>query len=150
MNTRMLGMALVALAAIGMTTGCDEPRTEKPRERITRLRLHYKVSPNFFEMQKDKDGTPVLAMDLTVTNTGKESLDQVTMVLHIIEPEGKDRVRMPLTLDTSHLIAGVPGKILVSVPGVEVREGEEVTLQMEGQPSKQEMTTYPEYRTGVN
>lgn len=150
MRTRVPAMALAGVTAIGMMAGCDEPRKEKPFERITRLRLHYKVSPNFFEMQKDKDGKPVLAMDLGVTNTGKESLDRVTMVLHIIEPDGKDRVRVPLTLDTSHLVPGVPGKILVTVPGVEVREGEEVTLQMEGQPSKRDMTTYPEYGAGIS
>jgi len=143
-------MVLLGLAAIGMMAGCDEPRKEKPFERVTRLRLHYKVAPNFYEMQKDKDGKPVLAMDLGVTNTGKESLDKVTMVLHIIKPDGKDRVRVPLTLDTSHLVSEVPGKIFVTVPGVEVREGEEVTLQMEGQPSKQDMTTYPEYTAGVS
>lgn len=146
----MLGMALVGLVAVGAASGCNEPRKEKPWERITRLRLHYQVSPNFFEMQKDRDGKPVLAMDLTVTNTGKETLDQVTMVLHVLAPDGKDRVRMPLTLDTSHLVPGVAGKILVSVPGVEVRQGEEVTLQMEGQASKADMAKYPEYRTGVN
>jgi len=149
-RTRVPAIALAGVTAIGMMAGCDEPRKEKPFERITRLRLHYKVSPNFFEMQKDKDGKPVLAMDLGVTNTGKESLDRVTMVLHIIEPDGKDRVRVPLTLDTSHLVPGVPGKILVTVPGVEVREGEEVTLQMEGQPSKRDMTTYPEYGAGIS
>ena len=150
MKRRVVGAALVGLAVTGMTIGCDEPRKEKPWERITRLRLHYKVTPNFYEMQKDKDGKPVLSMDLGVTNTGKESLDRVTMVLHVVFPDGKDRVRMPLTLDTSNILPGVPGKIAVAVPGVEVREGEEVTLQMEGQPSKADMGKYPEYTTGVN
>ena len=141
MRARVPAMALAGVTAIVMMPGCDEPRKEKPFERITRLRLHYKVSPNFFEMQKDKDGKPVLAMDLGVTNTGKESLDRVTMVLHIIEPDGKDRVRVPLTLDTSHLVPGVPGKILVTVAGVEVGDGGEGSLQMDGQPSKGDMRT---------
>jgi hypothetical protein len=149
-RTRVLGAALVGLAVVGVTIGCDEPRKEKPWERVTRLRLHYKVEPNFYEMQKDKDGKPVLFMDLGVTNTGKESLDKVTMVLHVVYADGKDRVRMPLTLDTSHLLPGVPGKIVVTVPGVEVREGEEVTLQMEGQPTRADMGKYPEYTTRVN
>jgi hypothetical protein len=149
-RARVLGTSLLGLAVIGMAVGCDEPRKEKPWERITRLRLHYKVAPNFYEMQKDTNGKPVLFMDLGVTNTGKESLDQVTMVLHVVFPDGKDRVRMPLTLDTSHVMPGVPGKITVSVPGVEVREGEEVTLQMEGQPTKADMAKYPEYLSKVN
>lgn len=150
MNRQIFGAASLALAVVGLMGGCDEPRKERPWERTTRLRLHYKVEPNFYEMQKDKDGKPVLTMDLGVTNTGKESLQRVTMVLHVVAPDGKDRVRMPLTLDTSHIVPGVPGKIVVAVPGVEVREGEEVTLQMEGQPTKAEMGQYPEYTTGVN
>lgn len=150
MRARVLGTLLLGLAVIGMAAGCDEPRKEKPWERITRLRLHYKVAPNFYEMQKDKDGKHVLFMDLGVTNTGKESLDQVTMVLHVVFPDGKDRVRLPLTLDTSHIEPGVPGRIAVSVPGVEVREGEEVTLQMEGQPTRADMAKYPEYLSKVN
>jgi hypothetical protein len=147
---RIFGTALVGLAAIGMLASCEEPRKERPWERITRLRLHYKVAADWYEMQKGKDGKPVLTMLLTATNTGKEALKQVTMVLHVTGSDGKDRVKMPLTLDTSTLTPAVPTKISVAVPGVEVRAGEEVTLQMEGQPSKAEMGEYPEYKAGVS
>lgn len=146
MNARLLGAAVLGVVAVGIVGGCDQPRKEKPRERITRLRLLYKVSPDWYEMQKGKDGKPVLAMKLTVTNTGAELLNQVTMVLHVTAPDGKDRVKMPLTLDVAHLAPSAPGTISVTVPGVEVRPGEEVVLQMEGQPSKAEMGEYPEYK----
>jgi hypothetical protein len=149
-NARLFGLAVLGVVVVGAVAGCDQPRKEKPWERITRLRLHYKVSPDWYEVQKDKDGKPVLAMELTVTNTAKESLNQVTMVLHVTAPDGKDRVKVPLTLDVSHLTPEVPGKISVAVPGVEVRAGEEVILQMEGQPSRAEMGQYPEYKLGVN
>jgi len=150
MKKRLLTLAVVGVVVIAVGVGCDEPRKEKPWERVTRLRLHYKVSPDWYEVQKDKDGKPVLAMELNVTNTTTESLKQVTMVLHVAGPDGKDRVKMPLTLDTSHLGPGVPGKVSVTVPGVDVRAGEEVVLQMEGQPSKAEMGQYPEYKPGIN
>ncbi len=146
MKTRLLGVAVLGLVAVGTAGGCDQPRKEKGWERITRLRLHYKVSPDWYEMQKDKDGKPVLAMKLTVTNTATEPLAQVTMVLRVIFPDGKDRVKVPLTLDVSRLALGTPGTISVTVPGVEVRPGEEVVLQMEGQPSKAEMREYPEFK----
>ena len=150
MNARLFPLAMVGLVLVCMTAGCEEPRKEKPWERITRLRLHYQVKADWYEMQKDKDGRPVLAMELTVTNTGKDALKQVTMVLHVTGSDGKERVKMPLTLDTSQLTPAVPGKISVTVPGVEVRAGEEVVLQMEGQPSKAEIAEYPEYKAGVN
>jgi len=136
-----LGAALALLAG-----GCFEPRRESPRERIARLRLQYRVSANWREMQKGADGKPVLVMQLNVTDTGKEALPQVTMVLHVRGADNKDRVRTPLTLDTAGMKAGTVTQLTVRVPGVEVQDGEEVALEMEGQPTKDEMKTYPEYR----
>ncbi len=150
MNARIVAVALAGLAAAVLATGCDEPRKEKPWERISRIRLHYKVAPNWYEMQTGKDGLRVLVMDLTVNNIGKDSLKRVTMVLHILGDDGKDRIAQALTLDTSNVVPGVPGKITVRVPGVDVRPGEEVMLQMEGQPTPDEMKKYPEYASGVS
>jgi hypothetical protein len=149
-NVRVLAIAMLGSVMFGVMAGCDEPRKETTWERITRFRLHYKVSPNWFEMQTGKDGKRVLVMDLTVNNIGKESIKQVTMVLHVLGSDGKDRVKMPLTLDTSEVVPGVPGKVTVKVLDVEVKWGEEVVLQMEGQPTKAEMAAYPEYKPGVN
>jgi hypothetical protein len=146
MNVRLAAAGIVGLMVVGLTSGCDQPRKEKPWERVTRVRLHYKVSPDWYEMQKDKDGKPVLAMQLSVTDTGKETLEKVTMVLHVQGADGKDRVTMPLTLDVGQLKPQVPGTISVTVPGVEVHPGEDVILQMEGQPSRAEMREYPEYK----
>jgi len=146
MRFRLPGLVLSGLLAFGLAAGCDQPRKEKGWERITRLRLHYQVSPDWYEMQKDADGKPLLAMKLTVTDTGPEPLRQVTMVLHVVYPDGKDRLKQPLTLDVSNLAPGKSGTISVTVPGVEVRPGEEVVLQMEGQPGRAEMKQYPEYK----
>ena len=75
MRTRFFGAAILGLAVIGMAAGCDEPRKEKPWERITRLRLHYKVSPNFYENRKDKDGKPVLAQAVPMLKWHKPAYD---------------------------------------------------------------------------
>lgn len=150
MSVRVLAAAVLGLAVVGVTAGCDEPRKEKGWERVSRIRLHYKVSPNWYEMQTGKDGKRVLVMDLTVNNIGKESLKQVTLVVHILGGDGKDRVTTPLTLDTSQVVPGVPGKVTAAVPGVEIKPGEEVVLQMQGQPTKAEMGQYPEYKPEVS
>ncbi len=161
-----LGLALLGLAILPAGVACDQPRPERPAERITRLRLLHRVSANWYEMKKDRDGKAVLVMDLSVTNLGNESLKEVTMLLHVTAADGKDRLVRPLTLDVSRIKPGTlqvippkpgraavsevkpgpPGHLVVGVPGTEVRPGEEVTLQMEGQPTKTEMATYPEYR----
>jgi hypothetical protein len=166
MNAGRRLVAALSLALPALLIGCDQPRVERPVERVTRLRLLQKVAANWFEMQKGLDGKPVLVMDLTVTNDGNESLKVVTMRLHVTAPDGKDRLVMPLSLDVSQVKPGTlkvlpprpgraavsevtpgpPSHLVVRVPGVEVKPGEEVALEMEGQPTKQEMATYPEYR----
>ena len=108
----------------------------------------------------------MLVLDLTVTNNGNESLNEVTMRLHLAGADGKDRLVTPVTLDVSRIKPGVlqihprepgkppisevtpgpPGHLVVGVPGVEVKPGEEITLEMQGQPSKEEIAKYPEYR----
>ncbi len=159
-------MAVLLAPAVALMAACDQPRRETARDRITRLRLLHRVNANFYEMKKGKDGNPVLVLDLTVTNNGNESLNEVTMRLHITAPDGKDRVVIPVTLDVarikpgtlkvippkpgrsavSEVTPGPPGHLVVGVPGAEVRAGEEITLEMQGQPSKAEMAQYPEYR----
>ena len=140
---RPLSLLLIVAAICG---GCFEPRKERPRDRITRIRLNYRVSANWREMEKAKDGSPVLAMELNVTDAGKETLPEVTMVLHIRESDGKERIRRALTIDTSQVSPNASRTVTVRVPGVETRDDEEVSLEMEGQPTRDEMKTYPEYR----
>ncbi len=134
------------LIVLAISSGCFEPRKERPRDRVTRIRLNYRVSANWREMEKAKDGSPVLAMELNVTDAGKETLPQVTMVLHIRESDGKERVRRPLTIDTSQVGPSSTQTMTVRVPAVQTRDDEEVSLEMEGQPTRDEMKTYPEYR----
>ncbi|MFI5143590.1 MAG: hypothetical protein ACHQQS_08100 [Thermoanaerobaculales bacterium] len=134
------------LILLTFSAGCFEPRRERPRDRVTRIRLGYRVSANWREMEKANDGRPMLVMELNVTNSGKETLPQVTMVLHVRDFDGKERERRPLTLDTSQIGPNATRTVTVRMPGVEPREGEEVSLEMEGQPNPAEMKAYPEYR----
>jgi hypothetical protein len=136
----------VLLVVLSLTPGCFQPRPERPRDRITRVRLGYRVSANWREMEKGKAGGPVLVMQLNVANTGKETLPEVTMVLHVRELDGSERVRKPLTLDTRGIAPGATRTITVRVPGIDVQNNEEVSLEMEGQPSVSEMKSYPEYK----
>jgi len=165
-NRRGVAVAVLCLPVLALLAGCDRPRREKPRDRITRLRLLHRVEANFYEVKKDREGKPVLVLDLTVTNNGNESLSEVTMRMHIAAPDGKDRLVMPVTLDVSRIKPGTlevhprepgkpptsvakpgpPGHLVIGVPGVEIGPGEEIMLEMEGQPSKAEMASYVEYK----
>ena len=77
-----------------------------------------------------------------------------------LAPDGKSRLVMPVTLDVSRIKPGTlqihprepgkppgseakpgpPGHLVIGVPAVEVKPGEEVTLEMEGQPSNSSPT----------
>ncbi len=141
------GRLLLLLMAV-LALGCFHPRPEKPKERIHRMRLQYRVSADWYENRVAKDGKPSLVMRLRCSNTGKDQLPLVTLLLHIRYFDGTERVAQPLTLDVSQVKPGAKNVPLVevSVPGLEVREGELLALQMEDQPTEEEMKTYPEYR----
>jgi hypothetical protein len=149
MKLRVVTILAVTLGTLALP-GCDEPRKERPYERITRVRLMHKVAPNWQEMRKDRDGKPELVIDLEVTNTAKERLRHVTLLLHVRSFDGKNRITQPVTLDLIGLVPGVPGRLEVVLPGIEVREGESVYLEMQGQPTREQMKLYPEYREGVS
>jgi len=142
--------AAIALAVLAL--GCREPRKEKPHERITRLRLQYRIQANWFENRTGKDGKPELFMSLSGRNLGMKGLPKLTMIMHIRYFDGTSRVSMPLTLDVSKIPpqAEKATPFEVTVPGVAVKEGEELALQLEDQPHQDVMRTYPEYDGTVN
>jgi hypothetical protein len=70
-----LAAAALSAPVLALLAGCDRPRGETPRDRVTRLRLLHRVSANWYEVKKERDGKPVLVLDLTVTNNGNESLN---------------------------------------------------------------------------
>ena len=166
MSRRAWGAVLLLGSIAAGVTGCVEPRKESPRDRITRLRMLHRVEGREYEVKKERDGTSVLVLKVDVTNGGHESLNEVTMLLHLRAPDGKDRLVMPVTMDVSRIRPGTlnvhppqpgraavselkpgpTGRLVVGVPGVEVRPGEEIFLEMQAQPSKVEMEKYPEYR----
>ncbi|HPC82204.1 MAG TPA: hypothetical protein P5234_02895 [Thermoanaerobaculaceae bacterium] len=144
---RALGRTALALVLAVLAAGCYQPRKEKPHERITRLRLQYKIEANWYENRTGADDQPALFMSLSGRNLGREGLAQLTMIMHIRHFDGTSRLRQPLTLDVSSIPpqAPKPTRLEVLVPGVEVHEGEELALQLEDQPHQDVMPTYPEY-----
>lgn len=139
-----IGMTLVLAL---LATGCYQPRREKPHERITRLRLQYRIEANWYENRKGSDGQPALFMSLSGRNLGREGLAKLTMIMHVRHYDGTVRLSQPLTLDVTPIAPQAPRAtpLELLVPGVEVREGEELALQLEDQPHQDTMPSYPEY-----
>lgn len=151
MNRKSIASLLAVLAiAVGATSGCLRPSKEPPINRVSRLRVQYRISANWFEMRTAKDGTRELAMNLVARNTGKECLKHVTMLLRIVAGDGTDRISQPLTLDVSHIPPLGSGILEPVVRGVEVYAAEQVVLQMEELPSKRARETYPEFKEALS
>lgn len=142
---------MAIIVALG-TIACWQPRKEQPFERVTRLRLQYKIGANWYENRTSSDGQPELFLSLSGRNLGREGLSELTMIMHVRHWDGSSRVSQPLTLDVSGIPpqAELPTRLEVTVPGVEVRDGEELALQLEDQPHQTRMPEYPEYAGTVS
>lgn len=147
----IVGIVVAIILAVG-STGCVQPRNEQPFERVTRLRLQYKIQANWYENRTSADGQVELFMSLSGRNLGREGLPQLTMIMHIRHWDGTARLSQPLTLDVSSIPpqAELATRLEVTVPGVDVREGEELALQLEDQPHQTKMPDYPEYAGTVS
>jgi hypothetical protein len=151
MSRRLWATTMAVAVLAGATWACFQPRPEKPRDRINRLRLNYRVSANWYENRKDADGKPVLVMSLRCENQAKKTttdgLKVVTMVLHVRYFDGTERLKQLLTLDVSKAKPGTTVDLgEVKVPGLEVADSEQLALQMEVQPTVDQTVRYPEYR----
>jgi len=141
-------LVLAALALVAMTFGCGPKET--PEQRVSRLRMGYEVRPNGFQPRTGADGTPELALDLLVLNSGRESLGHLTFVLRVVGADGAERVRRAVSIDTSDLLPGVTSQVSAIARDVVVQEGDQVLLELEPEPDARERATYPEYRDALS
>lgn len=145
---RNTSTALVLLAVAGLALACGAKET--PAQRITRLRQQYRVEPNGFQPRTGPEGTPQLVLSLLVTDTGKQSLRHLTVMVRIENQAGKEIAAKPVTLDVSSLYPGVPQQLSAIVDGVEFQPGDSVLVELENEPTAAERATYPEYSDAVS
>lgn len=138
-----LRVAVALAVACLIVAGCGSKET--PEERVTRLRLQYEVEPDGFQPRMTAERTPELVLSLRVVNTGRESLDTLTLLVRVKGPSGEDREVRRLTLDTRGLRPGVSEQLSGVVSGVEFGEGDAVLLEREVTPPTSELHLYPEY-----
>ncbi len=119
---------------------------ETPEHRVTRLRQGYRVEPAGYEARRAPDGATELAARLLVVNTGREGLPTLTVVFHVQGADGADRLARRVPLDVTELAPGVTAPRLVVIPGVEVRAGEDVLVELEEAPPPAARGQYPEYQ----
>jgi hypothetical protein len=135
-------VAVVMLATLALT-GCGEKET--PEQRVERLRYNHEIIPVATTTLFDAEGQPTLLVDLQVSNQGTEPLSKLTVLVRVFDATGGERDSQRVTLDMSDVRPGVGARVSATLPGVELLEGEEVTVTLETNLSPEDLHSLPEF-----
>ncbi len=134
----------VTVAVLAVAAAACGPR-ETPEQRVDRLRQQYDVQPNGYQPRTGPDGRPELILDMLVRNTGQKGLKHLTLMVRVLGPGGKELQHERFTIDVADLVPGVTSQISAVVPGVEVKPGDSVTLELENAPPPEVRSQFPEF-----
>ena len=139
---RAIPVAVVTVALIALV-GCGEKET--PEQRLERLRLNHEIYPVAAKTLYDAEGNPTLLVDLQVANQGTEPLEKLTVLVRVVDANGDVKDSRRVTLDMSGVRPGIGARVSATLPGVELLEEEEVTVELEANLSPEELHTLPEW-----
>lgn len=121
--------AVLILVSVVVLPGCGEKET--PEQRLERLRYNHEIYPVAAKTMYDTEGQPTLLIDLQVANQGTEALDKVTVLVRVLDAAGAEKDVNRVTLDMSGVLPGVGARVSATLPGVELLDDEEVTVELE-------------------
>jgi hypothetical protein len=136
-------LATIAVLAAITLVGCGEKET--PEQRVERLRYNHEIIPVATTTLFDAEGQPTLLVDLQVANQGTEPLSKLTVLVRVFDADGGERDSQRVTLDMSDIRPGIGARVSATLPGVELLEGEEVTVTLETNLSPEDLHGLPEY-----
>lgn len=122
-------VSVVFLAAVILLPGCGERET--PEQRLERLRYNHEIYPVAAKTMYDTEGQPTLLVDLQIANQGSEALDKLTVLVRVFDAAGAEKEVSRVTLDMSDVLPGVGARVSATLPGVELLDDEEVTVELE-------------------
>lgn len=132
-----LTLALVAAVACG-------PR-ETPEQKLQRLRNAHQIIPVGATTLHDAEGAPSVIVDVSVTNQGVDPLPQLTVMVRVRGQDGVEKAALRASLDLEGVRPGVGVQRDVRVPGVELGEHDEVTVELESGLPVEVLREFPEY-----
>lgn len=138
--TRLL---LVLLAAVVALPGCGEKET--PEQRLQRLRYNHEIIPVGAKTLYDADGNPTLLVDLQVANQGSDALSKLSVLVQVFDSEGVEKDARRVTLDLGGVRPGIGARVSATLPGVELLDEDEVTVELETNLSPDELHSLPEW-----
>lgn len=136
-------VAILMLAAIVVLPGCGEKET--PEQRVERLRYNHEIYPVAAKTLFGTEGEPTLLVDLQVANQGSEALANLTVLVRVLDATGAEKEVRRVTLDMSGVRPGVGARVSAALPGVELLDDEEVTVELETNLPPEVLLELPEY-----
>ena len=136
-------VAVLMLVTVVVLPGCGEKET--PEQRVERLRYNHEIYPVAAKTLYDAEGQPTLLVDLQVANQGTEALDKLTVLVRVFDPAGGEKDVRRVTLDMSGVRPGVGARVSAALPGVELLDDDEVTVELETNLPPEILHELPEY-----
>jgi len=136
-------VAVLMLVTVAVLPGCGEKET--PEQRVERLRYNHEIYPVAAKTLYDAEGQPTLLVDLQVANQGTEALDKLTVLVRVFDPAGGEKDVRRVTLDMSGVRPGVGARVSATLPGVELLDEDEVTVELETNLPLEVLHELPEY-----
>jgi len=134
---------VVMLAAVILLPGCGEKVT--PEQRLAQLRYNHEIYPVAAKTLYGEEGEPSLLVDLQVANQGGVALEHLTVLVQVYGPDGEQKTSKRVTLDLSGVQPGIGARVSALLPGVELLDDDEVTVELEQGLSPEDLRGLPEY-----
>jgi hypothetical protein len=136
-------LVVVIIAAVIALMGCGEKET--PEQRVERLRYNHEIYPVAAKTLYDAEGLPTLLVDLQVANQGTEALDSLTVLVRVLDHSGTEKEARRVTLDMSGVRPGIGARVSATLPGVELLDEDEVSVELETNLPPEVLHELPEY-----
>jgi hypothetical protein len=134
----------VIAAVLAVTAAAACGRAENAAQRVTRVRRCYRVEPLAAPTGGSAAGES-LRVDLLVVDTGRERLERLTLLVHVVARDGRERLARRAAVDVSALVPGVPAPLSLVLPGIELGNGESAFAELEEAPPAEALGEFPEY-----
>jgi hypothetical protein len=133
----------VLVASMTLLSGCGEKLT--PEQRLENIRYQHEIYPVAAKTLYDADGNPTLLVDLQVANQGGEALSNLTVLVTVLGPDGAQKNQQRVTLDMEGVRPGIGARVSAALPGVELLDEDEVTVELENGLPPETLRGLPEY-----
>jgi hypothetical protein len=137
----LLASLVVLMATVLVGCGEDVP----PEQRLAQARYNHEIFPVAATTMYDADGNPTLLVDLQVANQGGVPLSMLTVLVNVLGPDGAIKNTERVTLDLEGVQPGIGARVSASLPGVELLDEDEVTVELETGLSPEDLRQLPEF-----